>query len=135
MPHNNLCSHFEKANQIIVYHNNKKTTLSKGDDKFEIILESLQNITEHAHEMPAFAVAENKNTIDALQTGLWIELVFNATKIYNDMPFDALLIEVNKDFSGFNLIRKLNGKYDGRCFYLNLKDNMHTLEKSLKNIC
>ena len=51
---------------------------------------------------------------------------------------DIILVfdfEPQQDIPRFNLIRKLNGKYDGRCFYLNLKDNMHTLEKSLKNIC
>ena len=48
--------------------------------------------------------------------------MFEKTKVYNEMPFETLLINVEKDWSGFNIIRKHDSKYEGRCFYINLEN-------------
>ena len=129
-----LVKTFKDSNRIIVYNQGKEFNYLKGDDKYELILSYLYEITNNSYEMPAFSVADDNSTIKAIQTGLWLELEFSNTKHINDLPFDSLLIEVNPDFSGFNLIRKHNGKYDGRCFYLNLKTTMNSLYKNLKLI-
>ena len=37
------------------------------------------------------------------------------------MPFEKLLVEVGKEFYGFNIIRYTSERgYDGRCFYIDL---------------
>ena len=71
--------------------------------------------------MPAFGVSLNDETIQAKQTGVWIELFYETTCLNNEMPFDSLLIQVEPENTGFNVIRKYDDKYDGRCFYIDLK--------------
>ena len=131
---NNLTNYFFESSKLTIFQNSVKTTFVNGDDKYELVLEALNLICKNSHEMPAFSVAEHKNTIDALGSGTWLELEFDTTKTYNEMPFDSLLIEVDSNFSGFNLIRKYNGKYDGRCFYLNLSSNMEYLFNTINKI-
>jgi len=123
----NLTTSFDSATQMQITIENMTTTLQKGDQKFEKILNSLKNITKYSHEMPAFGVSLDELTREEMQTGTWLELIFDNTYEYNEMPFDALLIKVEKDAYGFNLIRKQNGKYEGRCFYLSLEGSMKEL--------
>ena len=125
--HKLITESFKNSFKVVVYSNHKNVEFQKGDNKFEFILETLNKITENAQEMPAFGVSLDKETREAMKKGLWIELVFEREQKYNDMPFESLLIEIESDHSGFNLIRKVNGKFDGRCFYLNLENNMHLL--------
>ena len=122
------------ATSITITQNNEKTTYLKGDDKYELLLESLLQTTKDAQDMPAFGVSLDNETKSALENGTWLELEYNIPQTFNEMPFDALLIEISDEFEGINIIRKNNGKYDGRCFYLNLKSNMQELSNIISNI-
>ncbi len=126
---------FDKASEIVVTVKGESTTFQKGDEKYEAILSSVQNATKGAHEMPAFGVSIDKETRKEMQDGTWIEFIYETSNKHNEMPFESLLISVNADYSGFNLIRKVNGKYEGRCFYLDLvgKD-MTEISTTLQNL-
>ena len=63
---------------LIVYKNNNKHLFFKGDDKFEIVLSALQTICENCHDMPAFGVSLDNETIEAKKQGDWIELIFSS---------------------------------------------------------
>ncbi len=134
MPQNSITNYFSKASAITIIENGTKTSYLKGDDKFEEILSSLSKITSGAHDMPAYGVSLDKDTKKAIESGLWLELEFKAPETFNELQFESLLFEVNESYQGFNLIRKNNNTYDGRCFYLNLKGNMKHLYATLKNI-
>ena len=125
---------FSTATSITITQNNEKTTYLKGNDKYELLLESLLLTTKDAQDMPAFGVSLDNETKSAITKGTWLELEFTTPQNFNEMPFDALLIEVVKDFEGINIIRKNNGTYEGRCFYLNLKSNMKELSNTISNI-
>lgn len=126
---------FNRASNIIVTHDGNNLKLNKGDQKFQDIIDSMMTMTKDAHEMPAFGVSLDEKTREARNSGLWLELVFDKEMEYNGMPFESLLIEIHENYSGFNLIRKYNGKYDGRCFYLDLQNgNMEILDKTIRNI-
>ena len=131
---NSITEYFKNAKSITIIKNDEKFSYVKGDDKFEELLSALQNVTKDAHEMPAYGVSLDSDTKQAMQTGTWIELQFETFKMHNDLPFEALLIEVNENYEGINIIRKNNKTYDGRCFYLNLKSNMKNLSDKVKNI-
>ncbi len=122
-----ITNYFENIINIAVYNNGGKSLYFKGDDKFEKLLSSLKITTNNAHDMPAYGVSLNDEVVSAKESGLWIELIFECEQVFNEMPFDCLLIEVNKDNTGFNLHRKYNGKYEGRCFYLKLNGDMTPL--------
>ena len=84
--------------------------------------------------MPAYGVSIDKDTRDALKTGLWLELKFSTTLTHNEMPFDSLLIEVDSEYSGFNIIRHHDNQYEGRCYYINLEKDMSSLYETIENI-
>ncbi len=130
----NLSDYFYKCSSITIFEDGAETIFVKGDDKYEEIISSLLKITKDAREMPAYGVSLDKETRLARNSGIWLELIFDNTTIYNEMPFDSLLIEINAKYSGFNVIRKVNEKYEGRCFYLNIINTMEPLEKLILNI-
>ena len=134
MENDSIRNYFADAKSITIIKNDDKFCYTKGDDKFEEILSSLLSVTKNSHDMPAFGVSIDSETKKAIQSGTWIELQFKTTKTFNEMPFDALLIQIEEDYQGINIIRKNNKKYDGRCFYLNLKSNMKHLSDIIKNI-
>lgn len=134
MKENSITDFFEKAKSITIIHSGNQIHFQNGDDKFEMVLTSLQNITSNSHEMPAYSVALDDETKTMKNSGLWLELEFWGEQLHGGLPFESLLIEVNSKHSGFNLIRKNNNTYDGRCFYLNLSGDMKSLEQTLQGL-
>ena len=122
-----LTDSFAQYSQMVITIENEQYSLEKGNDKAEVILKALKKITKNANEMPAFGVSIDDLTREDMRCGVWLELVFDVPCKYEGMDFDALLIKVEKNNYGFNLIRKNNGKYDGRCFYLSLDGSMDDL--------
>ena len=58
-----------------------------------------------------------------MKQGVWLKLIYDKTFVHNEMPFDSLLIQIEKDWTGFNIYRGNNGIYEGRCFYIDLVNN------------
>lgn len=123
----NITDSFNYVSKINIINNNEKQIHHKGESDFEEVLETLNDITEYSHDMPAFGVSIDKLTREEVKTGQWLELEFDKTYSFNEMPFEKLLIKIEKDIYGFNLIRYQNGKYEGRCFYLSLNGSMNKL--------
>ena len=74
-----------------------------------------------AHEMPAYGVSLDRETRKAVKSGVWAEFVFDKALSSNGMPFEKLLVNVQPEWSGFNIIRYTAAHgYDGRCFYYDL---------------
>ena len=128
----NIADSFTMATEMVVTINNTETKLSKGDEKFEKILNGLEKVTSNSREMPAFGVSLDKQTKEEMNKGVWLELCFNKVYYSNDLPFEGLLIKVEKGHQGFNLIRRTNGKYEGRCFYLDLEGDMTALVEAIE---
>ena len=129
-----LTSHFKNATSITITNSNKEFTFEKNSREFNLILESIFKITKNHHEMPAFSVALDQEIKTSKQSGLWLEMNFNKTQTHNELCFDSLIFEINENYSGLNLIRKTNDIYSGRCFYLNLENNMHELKNNILKI-
>lgn len=118
-----LCEIVGYANEVIVYYDNDSYVYSKDSIEFDTIINSFNDMCLLSKEMPAFGVSLHNETINAITSGLWVEFVFDKAYSYNEMSFDSLLINVDKNFNGFNIIRKHEGQYSGRCFYIDLFDN------------
>ena len=88
----------------------------------------------NSHEMPALGVSLDNETRNELKNGLWLEFNYKTTQTYNEMPFDSLLIKVEPDNSGFNVLRKHDNLYEGRCYYINLDCNMSALYNKILEI-
>ena len=68
--------------------------------------------------MPALSVAIDDIVKKDINRGVWMSIKYPKQQIVNEMPFDELLIKIDKNYLGFNIIRGNKGVYDGRCFYL-----------------
>ena len=127
---------FDEAEIINVYDVGVKTAYSAGEGKYNEILASWNKMIDGAHDMPAYGVSLDNLTRNELKSGLWVEFEFGRVLECNGMPFEKLLIQVDKEFQGFNLIRYNTGYgYDGRCFYFDLNGkNMGNFHDLLLNL-
>ena len=105
---------------VNIYKEGTKHTLLKNDS--DKVANALGGILKAAREMPAFGVALHDETLEAMQSGLWIEFEFGGINIHKGMCFEKLLLKLEKNIYGFNLMRFYDGKYDGRCFYFDIED-------------
>lgn len=132
----NIYSVYDRAENINVYNGGEKSVYSAGGKEYGKILACWNKMIDGAHDMPAFGVSIDRYTREELKKGLWVEFDFGKVISCNGMPFERLLIQVEKSFQGFNLIRydAVHG-YDGRCFYFDLVGkNMDDLYDLLLNL-
>ena len=124
-----ICSHveatidlFSEASMIYIYNNGQQIEITDEEMKdFEnIFCESISS----ARQMPALGVAIDEYVKEDMKEGYWVKFIFEKTHIKSEMPFDELLIKIEKNSSGFNIIRGNQGVYDGRCYYLDLDGNL-----------
>lgn len=118
---------FEETDSITIFKDGKEKTFPNTSSEFDDLLTKFMNMIYDSYEMPAFGVSIHEHTMQALQSGFWIKFNFKEQMRHNDMPFDALLVNIMPNDKGFNLIREVDGKYEGRCFYLNLENDMQSL--------
>ena len=112
----NVQQYLVDSSQAYAIIDNKYNKVDNLDELNNVLNDMLQD----SHTMPAFGVSIHTETLNAIKNGVWLKLQYNGTQNVDDMPFDELLIEVNPEFSGFNIIRGNKGIYDGRCFYIDL---------------
>ncbi len=127
---------FDCADIINVYNDGTKTVYSSGGKEYNKILACWNEMVSGAHDMPAFGVSLDSYIKEEMKKGLWVEFDFKKVLECNGMPFERLLISVEKDSQGFNLIRyNSDVGYDGRCFYLDLVgENMGKFHELLLNL-
>ncbi len=118
---------FEETDSITIFKDGKEKTFPNTSSEFDDLLTKFMDMIYDSYEMPAFGVSIHEHTMQALQSGFWIKFNFKEQMRHNDMPFDALLVNIMPNDKGFNLIREVDGKYEGRCFYLNLENDMQSL--------
>ena len=99
---------------------NNECKLVNKIDELNIVLTEMLN---ESRTMPAFGVSIHSETINEIKNNIWLRLKYEETQYVDDMPFDELLIRVEYDYSGFNVIRGNKGVYEGRCYYIDLVDN------------
>lgn len=130
----NIAESFNEAAYINIYREGEQFRFNSNSDGYEAVLDALERVTAKSYEMPAFGVSLDNETREAMKEGLWVELVFSKARTHNQMPFESLLIKVDGQASGFNLIRGYNGQYAGRCFYLSLDGSMQKIEDTIKTL-
>lgn len=115
---------FDYAEKINVYNDGQTTVYRPQDRGFDEIIVGWKAMIDGARTMPAFGVSLDRETRQELKHDLWVEFDFDRRMEYRRMPYEKLLIKVERYNSGFNLIRYTAEKgYDGRCFYYDLVNN------------
>ena len=108
------------AGRIIVIADGREHCFEKGDAAFRAIIKAWNEMTATAIRMPAFGVSIDELTRREMQQGLWTEFRYEKETSCAGMAFDRLLVCVKEEFRGFNVVRHVQGKYQGRCFYVDL---------------
>ncbi len=109
------------AQGINVYKDGEVTAYKVGETRFNEICAEWNSMLYGAHQMPAFGVSLHRETVKALKSGVWAEFTFDGEMSSNGMPYEKLLVNVQPEWSGFNLVRyTAKHGYDGRCFYYDL---------------
>lgn len=111
-----------EAGSVCVYADGECTVFENGTEEYASILRAWDAMTEQAIQMPAFGVSIDRITREELRHGIWAEFVFPSVCVCAEMPFERLLLKVEPEYRGFNLIRCNGGKYEGRCYYLDLRE-------------
>lgn len=123
---NNLIDVLENVKSFQIY---KQGEVEVVDEECKIveIKNRLYNLFSQSYLIPAIGVSFHDETIEELNKEEWLRINFNKELIKNDLPFNSLLIRLEKT-SGFNAIRLYNGKFEGRCLYVNLNEEVDLKE-------
>ena len=102
-------------------------------EKADIQEEFLKYI-ENAYDSPALAVTFPELYDKMLGDGYFLNFKFDGYYEFNGLGFNELTIKVEKDGYGFNVFRGIDGKFQGRCFYINTENSSSALFEVLDNI-
>lgn len=124
------------AESIVIYERGNAICFDRRHKVFAEIQQAWSETTEQAFPMPAFGVSFDRLTREEMKSGLWLEFVFSQVQCGEDsLPFEKLLIGVRPEYHGFNLVRFYDGGYNGRCFYLDLRERtMLPLYRALETV-
>lgn len=123
-----------EARSVRVYKDGVVTEYEAGTENFRRILAAWEEMTSDAFQMPAFGVSIDALTREERKKGTWLEFVFDKER-GGELPFERLLVACIPEYRGFNLIRYTQGGYNGRCYYLDLREkDMHTLCDCLEHL-
>lgn len=112
--------YFHKSTSVITHVDGISREHESDSQEYKNILSMLDTLCENSRDLPALGVSLHNETKEALGNGVWLELIYSDTLYHNEMPFDSLLINVQPNYMGFDLIRGMRGKYEGRCFHLSI---------------
>lgn len=130
-----LSAAIEKAEKIVVYAEGEARAYLPQDAAFAALMQAWEETVSAAVRMPAFGVSIDALTRKGLESGLWMEFCFGEEHLCGAMPFESLLLEVKRDWHGFNIVRGQGGRYEGRCFYVDLRQaTMQPLYDALQKI-
>lgn len=111
----------EYATGVNVYTDGTNQAYPVGSEKFNDICAEWNEMLDGAHIMPAFGVSLHDETVKQVKKGVWAEFEFDGEYSSDGMPYEKLLVAVNPDWCGFNIVRYTAERgYDGRCFYYDL---------------
>ncbi len=122
------------ADNVAVIKNGERKVFDSSSEVFISVTDCFCRLLENCREMPCFGVSIDKETRKAMNRGYWLEFCYGEQQTYNGMTFDALVLAVMPEYRGFNLIRANGGKYEGRCYHIELEgaplDSLYAVVKN-----
>lgn len=106
-----------------IFNNGETKKISQQENGFLAIKSKLRDLFLSARLMPAFGVSLHDETTKELQKDVWLKINFSKIVEKNGLPFSSLLFKL-EEVQGFNLIRLYNDRFDGRCLYLDLEEEI-----------
>ena len=111
------------SSEIVIYKDSQIVKLST-DEQTEI--KNLLIIAfGNAVQMPAYSVCIDEFVKEEINEGYWLKIIYNDTQIKDEMHYDELLIHIENNLKGVNILRGNDGKFEGRCYYFILENNLN----------
>lgn len=104
------------------------------DEQKADIQEEFLKYIENAYDTPALGVIFPELYDKMIKDGYFLNFKFDGYYEFNGLGFNELTIKVEEDGYGFNVYRGIDGKFQGRCFYINTENSSESLYKVLDNI-
>ena len=123
----NLNKCFNNVGQINYYKNGKKKEIKINKLQKLIIKNYFSTILEDAHVLPSLGVSLHNETKKEMQSGEWIEILFSTEQTLDGVRFEGIVFKL-EETNSLNLIRVVDGKYDGRNIYIMLDDAVNLSE-------
>lgn len=124
---NTMVDVLDKIDSFTIFKEGKQIEINKENKTFNYIFSKLETIFQKGQIMPAFGVSLHNETQNALKSDKWLQINFREELTKNGLPFSALLFKLDS-ISGVDLIRLVDGKYDGRCIHLNFFEELNLKE-------
>ena len=106
-----------------------------SEEQQEQLNSQILQMFENVHTLPSFGVVFNDMYQEQIQQGKFVSLKFGEVLELNSLPFDELVFEVVSESQGINLMRGMNGVFQGRCIYVDLLEkNMQQISEFVDNI-
>jgi hypothetical protein len=128
--YDNIQDAIMNADSITIHTNNQEYVLKKDSFQYDLVLNFIEDILEDSYQMPALGVALNDEIVGEKNNKDWVEFSFGNRGECSGMFFDKLLVFIENDMGGVNVFREVDGRYEGRCFYINLRDDVQRLGMS-----
>lgn len=128
---NSLIDTFEYVQNFEYVKKGKIKKINEEDKEFVFLLNNISKLFSFSTVLPAFGVSLHDETLIELKNGEWLQINFKKTVNVNGLYFDSLLFKLEKT-GGVNLIRKFNGKYEGRCVFIAFEEEVDLKEKLIK---
>lgn len=120
---NSLIDCLKYVESFEIFNNGEVEIVTNEQDKFNQIFNNIKEVFASSRLMPAFGVSLHNETLNELKNGNWFQINFNKEQIKNGLNFNSLLFKL-EETQGFNLIRLYENKYEGRCLYLDLNNEI-----------
>lgn len=91
-------------------------------DEQNQLQQKVLDLFEDSRTVPALGVIFDDLYHQEIQNGRYISLRFDRVFEVNELPFDELVFRVDAESQGVNLMRGMNGVFDGRCIYVNFAE-------------
>ncbi len=96
--------------------------------------EEVSKLFENSRTVPALGVVFDDMYHEDIQNGTFVTLKFDSIFEVNGLPFDELVFKVEPTYQGISIVRGMNGKYNGRCLFVDLEENMQEFSDYLTNL-
>ncbi len=123
---NTLTDELNQVESFVILKNGEIEIVENKTTKFNNIKTKLFDLFAMARLMPAFGVSLHNETLLEMKKGEWLKINFSTEQTKNGLPFNSLVFKLEKT-QGFNLIRLFNNKFEGRCLFLDLDEEINLL--------
>ena len=104
-----------RADTITLYKDGVKVDINTQE-----VLRQFKFMVELAYYMPGVGLVKDSVIQKERAKGYWLEFSYMDKVTFAEYEFTSLMIRLQPHLDGFNVVRGVDGKYEGKTYYLKL---------------